>query len=213
MKTQINLKNTIAYLIGMISIALGVVLMLRSDLGNSSWDSLHYALHMTLPITMGQATIVVAVVVTAIVIIMNKDFKYLLMFIPIFLVGNFIDLFNLVILKDFTVTTLLPQLITFIVGITILPMGGALLIVSTYPAGVFDELMLSISRVLKTSKIVLIRVIMEISAVLLALAIGLIDGFGLGKIYYGTIIFAFSVGIFVKYFVKLFERMLHNEIK
>lgn len=213
MKTELSIKNTIIYFSGMIGIALGVVLMLRSDLGNSSWDSLHYALHIVLPITMGQATIFVAVIATIIVIIMNRSYKYLYMAIPIIFVGQLIDLFNLVLLKDFSVTTLLPQMITFIGGIIILPMGGALLIVSTYPAGVFDELMLAIGRVLHSEKIVLIRVIMELTAVVAAYLIGVYAGFGLGKIYYGTLIFAFSVGICVKLFINIFERILKNEDK
>ena len=210
MKTTLSMKNTIIYFVGMISIAFGVVMMLRSDLGNSSWDCLHFALHKVLPITIGNATILVAAVTTVIVIMMNRSIKYIYMAIPIFFVGLFIDLFNLVLLKDFVVETTVTQLLAFTTGIILLPMGGALLIVSTYPAGVFDELMLAIGRKLHTDKIVLIRVIMELSAVLAAFLIGLFAQFGLGKIYYGTLVFAFTVGLFVRLFVKFFQRTIAN---
>lgn len=187
--------------------------MLRSDLGSSSWDTLHYALHIVLPITIGNAVIGVAIFFTILVILLNKSFKYAYMAIPIFLVGYLIDLIDLVILKDFIVTGLFYQIITFIIGISILPMGGALLIVSTYPAGVFDEFMLSLTRLFNTNKMVLIRVIMELTAVSLAYLIGVMGNFGLGKIYYGTIVFSLTVGLYVKYYIIIFERILKNEDK
>ena len=87
--------------------------MLRSDLGNSSWDSLHYALHKVLPITIGTAMIGVALVFTVIVIRLNASYKYLYMIIPIILVGLLVDLFNLVILKDLILVNIFPRIFYF----------------------------------------------------------------------------------------------------
>jgi len=50
----------IIYLLGTIVISFGVVMMLRSGLGMSSWDTLHYSLHKLFGITIGTATIIVA---------------------------------------------------------------------------------------------------------------------------------------------------------
>lgn len=211
--TEITYKNSIIYVTGMVLIAFGVVFMLRSNLGSSSWDSLHYALYKVLPITIGTAMIGVALVFTAIVVYLNKSWKYLYMVIPIFLVGLLVDLVNLVLLKEFIVSGMVPRIITFIIGLSILPMGGALLIVSTYPAGVFDEAMLSFARTFHTNKIVMVRVIMELTAVSVALLIGLTGGFGFGKIHIGTFIFSITVGIYVKAYINIFERILKNEDK
>ena len=112
-KADLNIRNTIIYIIGMISIALGVVLMLRSNLGSSSWDSLHYALSMVLPITIGNATILVAALFTIAIIYLNKSYKYLYMFIPIFIVGYLIDGINLYILDEFIVTHIFTRTLTF----------------------------------------------------------------------------------------------------
>lgn len=213
-KVELSVKNSLIYIVGMISIALGVVLMLRSDFGSSSWDSLHYALSMVLPITIGWATILVATLFTIAIIYFNSSWNYLYMFIPIFFVGLLIDLINLVILKDFIVSSIFGQGMTFFLGISILPFGGALLIISTYPAGVFDEFMLAMMRVFKTNKMVVVRVIMELTAVAVAYIIGLragLDNNGLGKIYYGTIIFSFSVGLFVKTYLKLLKGKINDE--
>jgi len=206
-KNEIKLKRVIKYFIGMLMIAFGVVMMIRSSIGNSSWDTLHYALHKYTGITVGEATIVVALIFTLLVILLNKNIKYLLMAIPIFTVGYFIDVFNLQILADFEVTTLLPQILTYTVGLFLLPMGGALLIVSTYPAGVFDEFMLAVMRKLKSEKMVLIRVIMELSAVIVAFIIGRLADIGFGKIGIGTLIFSLAVGWLVKRYLNLYERI------
>lgn len=206
-KMEITPKNIFFYILGCIIIALGVVLMLRSDLGVSSWDTLHYSLHKLIHITVGTATIVVALIFTVAVIILNRNFRYLLMAIPIVLVGVLIDFFNLIVLADFMPETMFLRIVVYILGLIMLPLGGSLLIVSTFPAGVFDEFMFSMMRLFKTTKLLLIRVIMEMSAVLLALFFCYLAGAGLGMFSIGTLIFSVSVGYLVKQYLKIFERI------
>ena len=212
-KKEITFSRVFKYTLGMIIIAFGVVMMLRSNLGVSSWDTLHYSLHMLTGITIGTATIVVAMLFTFAVIILNQNFKYLLMSIPILAVGFLIDLINLQLLVDFEVTTIPFRMITYIIGLTSLPLGGSLLIISTYPAGVFDEFMLVVMRKLNTSNLLKVRVIIELIAVLVALILGLIAGIGIGMISIGTLIFSLTVGWFIKTYLKLFERIGIYEIK
>lgn len=205
--------RVLKYIFGMVFIALGVVLVLKSDLGNSTWDTLHYALSELLQITIGTATIVVAMIFVVLVIVMNKSLKYLFMCIPILVVGPLIDIFNDVIFVNLLPTMFIQQLLLFLLGLLILPLGGALLIISTYPAGVFDEFMLAIMRITKSDNLVKIRVIMEVSAVTAALIIGLLAGIGRGKIYYGTIVFALSMGPIIKIYLKALERIGLSENK
>ena len=206
-RLELKPSRVIKYIIGMGFIAFGVVMMIRSDLGNSSWDTLHWSLHKFTGITVGEATIYVALFFTFMVMSLNKHIKYVLMVIPIFSVGYLIDLFNLYLLVDFEVTTLAPQILAFIAGLLLLPMGGALLIISTYPAGVFDEFMYSIMRKLNTNNLILVRVIMELTAVITALIIGYFAGIGFGKVGVGTLIFSLSVGWLIKNIIKLYERI------
>jgi|LGVE01.1.fsa_nt_gb uncharacterized membrane protein YczE len=212
-KKEITFIRLLKYILGMITISFGVVMMLRSNLGVSSWDTLHYSIHMLTGITIGSATIVVALLFTSAVIIMNKNFKYLLMTIPIFAVGGLIDLINLELLVNFEVTTIPFRIITYIIGLLSLPLGGSLLIISTYPAGVFDEFMLVVMRKLNTSNLLKVRVIIELIAVLVALILGLIAGIGIGMISIGTLIFSLTVGWFIKTYLKLFERIGIYETK
>ncbi|MBN2604957.1 MAG: hypothetical protein JXR62_03950 [Bacilli bacterium] len=212
-KMEFNVRNVSLYVIACVLIGLGVTLMLRSNLGVSSWDTLHYSLHRLFGITVGTATIVVALIFTVAVIIMNHNFRYLLMAIPIVLVGLLIDFFNLIVLVDLLPEAIWYRILIFTVGLFILPLGGSMLIVSTFPAGVFDEFMFSIMRAFKTSKILLVRVIMELSAVVLALFFCFLADAGLGKFSIGTLIFSITVGYLVKVNLKLFERVGLYEFK
>ena len=118
-----------------------------------------------------------------------------------------IDFIAKVLLPNFEPELLGFQLLTYLGGALLLPLGGSLLIISTFPAGIFDEFNLTLMRKFKSDNLVLIRVIMELTAVTIAFVIGINVGIGAGKIGIGTLIFSFSVGAFVKMYLKMFERM------
>lgn len=206
-KVYEHVINTFFYITGGVSIAFGVVLLIRSDLGVSSWDTLHYSLSELTGITLGTSTIVVATVTTIYVTISNKHWKYLLMGIPIIFVGALIDVFNLYyVLNDFEPVGF-TRVVGFITGLVLLPVGGTMLIVSNYPAGVFDELTLTIMRIFNTRNLFKVRVIMEFSAVLIALVLGLIAGIGFGAINFGTLIFSVTVGYIINLNLKFYRKI------
>ena len=209
----IHPKGVFIYILGCFAIAFGVAMMLRSGIGMSSWDTLHYSLHKLTGITVGFATIIVATAFALFVTIYHRNLKYLFMFFPIFFVGYLIDLFNDVILLSYSPEGTILLWITFIIGILALPLGGSLLIASGYPAGVFDEAMLVFMKIFHSDKLIKIRVIMEISAVITAFLLGLLAGIGLGAIGVGTVIFSFTIGYFIKQYLKLFERIGLYETK
>ncbi|MFK5883807.1 MAG: hypothetical protein QM489_05625 [Candidatus Izemoplasma sp.] len=199
--------NVFFYIVGGLLIAFGVVLLIRSDLGVSSWDTLHYSLSKLLNSSFGLATIIVASVTTIYITIRNRNLKYILMIIPIIFVALTIDLLNEEIILNTFEPTGIDRFISFSIGLIILPMGASMLIVSTYPAGVFDELMLTLMKIFKTKNLFKVRVIMEFTVVLIALIIGLIAGEGIGLLSYGTIILSFSIGYIVKVNLKFYQKV------
>ncbi|KFZ25538.1 MAG: hypothetical protein KQ78_02263 [Candidatus Izimaplasma bacterium HR2] len=206
----------IVYILGMLAIAFGVVMMIKSNIGLSSWDTLHWSLHKLTGITVGKAVIFVALFFTTFITIVNRRKKYVFMVIPIIVVGILIDILNLDLLVDFNPSTLLIQSAIYFLGLLLLPLGGSLLIISTYPAGVFDEFMITVMRLVKTTKLMRVRVIIEISIVIIALIISLIvadplEPFGMFKI--GTIIFTVSIGFMLKNYLKFFEKIGLYKIK
>ena len=224
-KIDFKAVNVMFYIAGMFSIAFGVVFMIRSDIGTSSWDSLHWSINQLFELrfgvmwfTVGLATIVVATTFMIIVIIMNKSIRYLIMSIPILSVGFMIDFIAKVLLPNFEPELLGFQLLTYLGGALLLPLGGSLLIISTFPAGIFDEFNLTLMRKFKSDNLVLIRVIMELLAVLTALILGSIAGIGFGNVKIGTLIFSLIVGKILKTYLIIFEKLglyeiTKNEIK
>lgn len=207
---EINMKNVAIYFLGTLTISFGVVMMLKSSIGLSSWDTLHYSIHRLTGMTIGTAVILVALLFTAYVTIFNRNIKYVLMVIPIFTVGALIDYFNLIVFIDFEPTNLFIQILIYSMGLLMLPLGGSLLIISTFPAGVFDEFMLTMMRQFKSDNLIKVRVIMELCAVSAAIIISLIvndPDMPLGMFAVGTIIFSLSVGSFVKMYLSIFEKI------
>lgn len=209
---ELKWYRIIKYILGMTFIAIGVSFMLKSDIGNSSWDTLHWSMQHLFGITFGTATIIVATIFLILVVILNNNLKYILMAIPIFVVGPLIDITNGLLAIEAVPGLLIYKILYFIAGLTLLPLGGALLLISTYPAGVFDEFNMVVVRKLKLKSLVPTRVIMELTAVMVAAVLGYFAGFTFehyifGKIGIGTIIFAIFVGVFLKFYLKLFERI------
>lgn len=210
---ELKWSRVIKYVLGMVTIAIGVTFMLKSNVGNSSWDTLHYSLEQLLNITFGTATVIVALSFTVMVIALNRNIKYILMAIPIVIVGPLIDVTNVVFVVHAIPQSIVLKIIYFIIGLSLLPLGGSLLIISKYPAGVFDEFNLAVVRILKLKSLVPTRVIMELTAVLTAAFLGYLAGIEYtndltyGKIGIGTIIFAVMVGVYLKTYLHLFEKI------
>jgi len=205
---QLTLKNITIYCIGMTLIGFGVPLMVRSFVGVSSWDTLHYSLEQLVPfLTFGMANAFVASIVTISIIYMNKNWKYILMLLPIYIVASIIDLFDNVVFVNLVYNHPWQHILGYFIGLSMLPLGGAMMIISKLPAGVFDEFMLAILRKLKSNKIALVRGIIELTVVVIALILSLIGGNGIGKLFYGTIIFSLTVGPYIKFYLSMFERV------
>lgn len=210
-KVVIHPYSFMKYFAGMLAIAFGVVFMLRSNIGLSSWDTLHYSMSFLFNIKIGTAMIIVTGVFTLALIILNKNPKFVVSGLPVLIVGPLINYLNYDLLVDLSANGFVERILFYIIGIGLLPLGGAFLLASTFPGGIFDEFMMVVARKLKTDKIVLIRVIMEVSAVLTALIFGLIAHIGIGQINIGTLIFTFAVGALVKLYLQLFEKIgIHN---
>ncbi len=206
MPLAITWKNTAYYVLGCLLIALGVVMMIRADIGTSPWDALHVAMGRTTPLTIGASTIVVAATVTLFVTFVRRRAKYLLMGVPIVLVGAAIDLFDLVIFASFWPDPLVLRSALFALALSIMPLGGALLIISTYPAGVFDESMYALMHLFKTQRLVLVRIIQDATPLTLALIITWITHRDVGTVGIGTLTFVVLVGPLLKTYVKTFRR-------
>ncbi len=205
-RVEYNAFNTFIYLLGCVIIALGVVFVVRSELGTSPWDTLHVAIAMTTTLTLGQAVIIVALVLTTIIIAIKKQIEYMMMALPIMLVGELIDVFDLLVFVNFHPDQAWIRLLLFTSAVLIMPLGGALLIVSSYPAGVFDELMFTIMTILKTSKMITVRILTDMVPALIAVTLTFSTLGHRGSLEWGTIVFVVAVGPLIKQYLKIIRR-------
>ena len=81
--------------------------------------------------------------------------------------------YDIVIFQDREALTFGFQLLFYIVGIFLLPLGLTLVVKSSFPAFVFDELMLMFVKIFKAKKITFVRLGIE----LLGITIGAIFGY------------------------------------
>ncbi len=201
-KLEYTFKNISYYFLGFFILGMGVTTLLRSTLGAGAWDNVTYNLSVLLNLTLGTTSLVIAVILMIIVIGGTKKWRLLLMIIPIIFVAVAIDLWDIVILRDYK-PEIFMQIVFYIIGAISIPLGLALIITSKFPAFVFDELMIMLLKIFKTDKVALIRVGIEVFGILLAIAIGFAAGIGFGAVNYGSILMAIILGPILSFFLKL----------
>ncbi len=201
------------YLSGLFILGLAVSLVLRTKIGSGAWDAVSYNLHKLTneKITVGMAGQIIGVVLLTIVLIYRKKLKYAFTFIPILITGAFIDLWNLIILKNFSLNTLTLQILFFVVAVFLLPFALSLMIQSGLSSMVFDEFTYFLMDFLKVNSFTKVRIGFEIFAVVLAITFGLIAGGQLYEVKYGTIVMALTIGPLIDVYLKLYKKFSPNK--
>ncbi len=199
-------KDALVYVLGALFTAFGVVMLLKSDLGVTSWDVLHTALYTVTPLTFGLALLLVSALITSFIIFYRKDFRYLFLVVPFIIVGIFIDIFNEIVFVDFAPNGGI-QIFVFMLGLLIIPLGGTMLIISRYPAGIYDELMLVLMKLFKTRNIAVIRFFMELTPVLLGVSLTFLFKQTIGELYFGTPITVIMMGPLLQLYIKIYRRL------
>ncbi len=203
---QFKWKDSLIYLVGAFITALGVVLLLKSNLGVTSWDVLHTAIYTVTPLTFGTSLFIVSMLITLFVIFYHKDWRYLFLIVPFVLVGLFLDLFNEILLVDF-IPKGYGQLASFVFGLILLPAGATMLIMSRYPAGIYEELMLVLMKIFKTKNIAAVRFFMELTPVLIGVSLTAIMVGDLGQLHFGTPITVILAGPLLQLYIKIYRRL------
>lgn len=193
MKNEI--KKYTKLIVGLFLCAVGIVTILNSNLGLSPWDVLNQGLNIKFGITLGQANIIVGVIV----ILIGLLFKQPLgsgTILNVTLVGVFIDY---IMYLDFIPkgNTYLVQGLIFIVGMIIFSLGCYMYISVGLGCGPRDGLMVVFTK--KTGlSLGTVRFIMEF----LAMSAGFLLG---GRVFIGTALFSITAGYMLQFYFKLFK--------
>lgn len=157
--------------------------MVQADLGLGPWEVLHMALTYHLPITLGEASMGVAFLITLLDIVLRESLGWGTLANMLF-VGIWVDVVKLFVPSApgfFWV-----QVAYLLLGTIIMGFATAIYIGVDVGAGPRDSLMLALSRLGKTS-LRRGRAILEVSVVAIRWILG-------GPAWLGTLIFALTIG-------------------
>ncbi|MCS5420671.1 MULTISPECIES: YczE/YyaS/YitT family protein [Psychrilyobacter] len=203
-------KEVLKYLklfLGLFVCSLGIIIIIKSDLGFSPWDVLHQGISKVSSITIGQASIFVGLIVITLDFFLGERIGSGSILNIIFL-GTFMDLIlYLDIVPQGTGITV--GIFMMFLGIFILSVGCYLYISTGLGCGPRDALMVALTKKTKLP-VGTVRNIIEISV----LGAGYLMG---GYAGVGTVITALFTGSFIQGVFKLFKfdvkSVVHRDIK
>jgi uncharacterized membrane protein YczE len=190
--------RSFSLLLGLSLFAVGIVLLLESELGLSPWDVLHQGIADQTSLSFGTTNVVVGVVVLGAAWLLGAHVGAGTVANAV-LVGLFVDL----LLRIDAVAGLeesgLPARVALLLGgLACIAAGSAFYIGAALGAGPRDSLMLVLAQ--RTGvRIGAVRVVLEIAVTALGFALG-------GTVGIGTLAFAFGIGPLVELSFWLLER-------
>lgn len=180
---------------GLFLYALGIVIAIQANIGYAPWEVFHVGLAKTTGLTIGVVSIIAGLVIVVIVTALKEKLG-LGTVLSMILTGVFLDIIFMI-----NVIPLAKNMITgvsmLIAGIYIISLGSYFYIKSAFGVGPRDNLMVVLAR--KTMfPVGVCRFAVELSVTIAGWFLG-------GMVGIGTIISAFSIGLFVQLTFKLFK--------
>jgi len=196
------IKRYFIFIIGLSFSSLGIALTTKAGLGTSPISSVPYVLSFIFPMSFGQLTFVVNVVMIGLqILLLKKDFQkvQLLQIVVSYMLGSFIDFF-MYVFSNLNTPSYISQVLALLLGCVSIGLGISLQVIA-------NVIMLSGEALVKIIATKLgknfgtIKTIFDISLVTISVLTSLI---GLGKIVglrEGTVIAALIVGSIARFFI------------
>ncbi|WP_455539218.1 YczE/YyaS/YitT family protein [Terrisporobacter sp.] len=201
------ISTILRLLLGFMCCSFGTVMALKSNLGLSPWDVFHQGLSNITGLTIGQASIIVGLIVVTLTLLLKLEIG-LGTVANMMIIGLFIDLiiYTGIIPQSTTLLSGVPMLIGSLVMMSI---GSYLYISCKVGCGPRDGLMVVLVRI--TGKSVgVIRFFIELSVLVIGFLLG-------GKVGIGTLITVMAVGYCIQLVFKMFKfdvkKVKHKSIK
>lgn len=185
-----NTRRVIQYVLGAFMVSFGVVTLLRTNIGAGSWDTVNANLSALTGLTLGTASFLVQGLLVIMITAYRKNVKYLLISVSILLIALGIDFWDILIYGDFYYEGLPLRFLVFFGGVFILTAGLSLIILTHYPAAIFDEFMMMVMHIFQTEQIFFPRLFVEMLAIFIASGFGFLAGIGFGAVNIGSVILA-----------------------
>lgn len=186
---KIRLWRWSFYFLGMTVMSLGISMTIKGQkLGISPWDVLHIGLYQNIGLTIGSWSIIMGFLIITSTSIVLKQWPKIGTWINMFFIGTFIDLFNWLLPE---ITSLVGQVIIFVMGVVVITYGVGIYISSNIGAGPRDSLMLVFVEKFGIT-INKARTIIEVTVAALGWMLG-------GPIGFGTVLIALVSGRLIQF--------------
>lgn len=195
-------KRLSVYLLGVFISGFGVNIVIRSNFGAGAWDAVNDNFRALTGVTLGTASFITNLIVLFIILIYRRNIKFLMTLLPIFGTAVAIDLWDIVLFGSWEPTILLTRILAFIVGMFVLPLGLTLIIITKFPAMVYDELTFILMEILKVKSFMYVRWGVEIFAMSLATFYGFLANISFGSVNIGTVLISVSIGPIIQWYLK-----------
>ena len=188
-------QRVIRLFIGLFLFAVGIVLTINADLGLSPWDVFHQGISQFTGITMGQASIVVGILLVILDAVLGERLGWGTLCNMLF-VGLFMDFLMLNHLLPIYEGVIAKVFMMFL-GMVVIGVASYFYIGAALGSGPRDGLMIALTK--KTHKSVrLIRNFIELSALILGYLMG-------GFVGIGTLIMALALGYIIQFTFKVLQ--------
>ncbi len=195
-KVEFIIRLSIFY-IGIFILSLGIVMIIKANLGVSAWDVFHIGLNKTFGLTVGTWSQIVGIAIIFITLLIKSDIISVGTILNMIFIGFFIDFFIYVMPE---INNLVYQYIFLLSGIIIMGLGAGLYITASLGPGPRDSLMMALTIKYGWS-VTKVKTIMEIVVLIIGWFLG-------GPVFVGTLIAAVLIGPIIHYSLNLWERVL-----
>ena len=207
---KVKIYSEVAYLMGILLLAIGNSLCAYGDLGMSMVVAPAYVLHLALVevlpwFSFGVAEYTIQALIILFLIFMTKRVKarFFLSFGTTFIYGLFLDVFMVAV-------ALLPQVmwlrvVAYFVGMAMGSAGVAVLFTTYFPPGLYEVLVQEIMNRWH-GKLGVVKTVYDLCSLVVAVAMSLLIFGTLRGIGVGTVVSAFLNGTLIHLFGKLYSR-------
>lgn len=186
--------------LGLMLFGLGIAVMLRANIGLDPWSVFHEGVSVHVGLSFGRVTQLIGLVLIAVSYFLLHIKPGLGTVLNMLLIGPWVDLYR--------AQPWMPSpeswawgICQFMIGVMLVGLASGLYIAARFGAGPRDGFVLGLSARLGKS-VRLTRGGLEFSVLILGFLLG-------GPPGLGTLLFAFTVGIFMQYFLRVFRYREH----
>ena len=196
---SLNVKRTLAYVLGLIIFSFGISLVVISNLGAGSWDALTVGLYTRFGLTVGTWLTIVGATLVLVNAVLEKRRPEFLPLVTQIILGYFIDIWLLLIFKNELIQGLSLQIPSLLIGVFCMGLGIATYLQAKFAIMPIDRFMLNIQKIMRV-KVMYAKITAEIIALIAALIVG-------GPIGVGTLIATLFIGPIIQVFFPRLEKV------